>query len=542
MVRSSLSDLTDIRFDLIVIGAGINGTGIARDAAMRGLSVLLVDKSDVAAGTTSWSSRLIHGGLRYLEHAEIGLVRESLRERERLLHIAPHLVHPIALTLPIYKHHKRGPWLIRAGMIAYDVLSYDKSLPRHRMYDPQQALQHEPGLNPESLTGAARYYDAQVEFPERLALENALDAIGHGAVLRTYTEVTDFRIEAGVVRGVVLNDLLSGETASIRGAVVVNVAGPWVDKVLAGYGGALPKKRLIGATKGSHIVVKPFPGAPSDALYVEASRDSRPYFIIPWNDLYLIGTTDVRFEGDPDNVHPSEEEVEYLLTETNAAIPAAALTRDSVLYGYAGLRPLPYQEEGKEGAITRQHVIHDHEPEFAGLLSVIGGKLTTYRSLSELVVNDVYRKLGRTAPKSTTGQALLPGASDGRKATIVARRPEWLSELSASRLVRLYGSRGSRILERAGEDDRLRAVIHEPTGAIGAEIVFAVESEYASTLHDIVFRRTMIGYSVDAGRSAFPAISRLLVDRVDWTKDKLSREVTALDAFLTLNLAYSGSS
>ncbi|MGN6030959.1 MAG: FAD-dependent oxidoreductase, partial [Thermomicrobiales bacterium] len=346
-------------YDLIVIGAGINGAGIARDAALRGLRVLLVDKGDLSAGTSSWSSRLIHGGLRYLEHGEIGLVRESLRERERLLRNAPHLVHPLPLTLPIYEGHQRGPLLIRAGMIAYDALSFDKSLPRHRMFSARQALEHEPGLNPDGLEAAARYYDAQVEYTERLIVENVLDAMANGATVATYTQVERLIIEAGVIRGAVITDLLTGETATATGRVTVNVTGSWVDTVLA-ESGIATESRLVGGTKGTHIIVHPFPGAPSDALYIEARQDGRPYFIIPWNGLYLIGTTDVRYDGDLDRVVPSEEEIAYLLTESNLAIPAAGLTRDQVLYVYAGLRPLPWAPEGKEGSITRKHIIHDH--------------------------------------------------------------------------------------------------------------------------------------------------------------------------------------
>ncbi|HYH12523.1 MAG TPA: FAD-dependent oxidoreductase, partial [Thermomicrobiales bacterium] len=257
--------MSETNHDVIVVGAGINGAGIARDAALRGLSVLLLDKTDIGAGTTSWSSRLIHGGLRYLEYAEIGLVRESLRERERLLRIAPHLVRPLPLTIPIYRWHRRGPLMIRAGMLAYDVLSYDKSLPIHHMMSPDQVLRHEPGLNVEGLTGAARYYDAQVEFPERVAVENAIDA-AHTADIHTGAEVVDLIVEAGVVKGVVWRDVTTGEEHRARASVTVNVAGPWVDRVLAELALAdLP--RLIGGTKGSHIVVDPFPGAPTDALY-----------------------------------------------------------------------------------------------------------------------------------------------------------------------------------------------------------------------------------------------------------------------------------
>ena len=198
--------MDDQYYDLIVIGAGINGAGIARDAALRGLSVALFDKTDIAGGTTSWSSRLIHGGLRYLEHAEIGLVRESLRERERLLRVAPHLVHPLPLTIPIYRWHRRGPLLIRIGMVGYDVLSFDKSLPRHHMMSPPQAAAHVPGLNQDGLTGAARYYDAEVEFPDRFAVESAIDAAANGATIRTGVEAVDLIVEAGVVRGVVWSD------------------------------------------------------------------------------------------------------------------------------------------------------------------------------------------------------------------------------------------------------------------------------------------------------------------------------------------------
>jgi glycerol-3-phosphate dehydrogenase len=531
-VRQPLSEIAKRQFDLVVIGAGINGTGIARDAALRGLSVLLVDKSDIASGTTSWSSRLIHGGLRYLEHAEIGLVRESLRERERLLRVAPHLVKPIPLTIPIYKHHKRGPLMIRAGMIAYDVLSYDKSLPRHRMFRPPAALAHEPGLNPEALTGAARYYDAQVEYPERLSVENALDAVAHGAILRTYSEAVDFRLEAGVVRGVTLRDRFTGEEGTIRAPVVVNVAGPWVDEVLRGHGIDAPDERLIGATKGSHIVVEPFPGAPKDALYIEASQDGRPYFIIPWNDLYLIGTTDVRFDGDPDKVHPSEVEIEYLLTETNIAIPAAGLKRGDVLYAYAGLRPLPYQQDGSEGAITRRHVIHDHAPKVSGLISVIGGKLTTFRNLAEIVVDDVYRKLGRSVPKSTTAETPLPGAGPDPS---LARA--WLQPKTARHLSRVYGSRASGIVERADEESTLQAIIHEQTGAIAAEVQFVIETEYAATLHDVLFRRTMIGYAADAGRSAIDAVGDLLIARGDWSTQRLHIEREEVINFLKASKA-----
>ncbi|HLL51054.1 MAG TPA: glycerol-3-phosphate dehydrogenase/oxidase, partial [Thermomicrobiales bacterium] len=297
---AATADSTE-KIDLIVIGAGINGAGIARDAVLRGLRVVLLDKGDIGSGTTSWSTRLIHGGLRYLEHREFGLVRESLRERERLLHIAPHLVHPLPLLLPIYRGDQRGRSLIRAGMVAYDILSREKSIPSHRMLDREAALARAPGLAQSHLLGAALYHDAQVEYPERLALENALDARTRGALVRTYHRVDKILTEDGRVAGVSGRDILSGEPFRFDAPVVINVAGPWVDDVLRETPEA-GRERLIGGTKGSHVVVDPFPGAPMDALYAEARQDGRPFFIIPWNNLYLIGTTDTRYTGDPDRV------------------------------------------------------------------------------------------------------------------------------------------------------------------------------------------------------------------------------------------------
>ena len=523
-------------FDMIVVGAGINGTGIARDAALRGLRVMLIDKSDVSAGTTSWSSRLIHGGLRYLEYAEIGLVRESLMERERLLRIAPHLVRPLALTLPIYDYHKRGPLMIRLGMIAYDLLSIGKSVPGHRMYDSAGALVHEPGLNPSGLRAAARYYDAQVEFPERISVENMLDAVAHGAQVRTHTRVDELVIEGNVVRGVRYVDQLTGERGTATAAVTVNVAGPWVDAVLAGLGMGEGPERLIGGTKGSHIIVEPFPGAPDDALYIEAKQDGRPYFIIPWNGLYLIGTTDVRYEGDPDRVVPGEDEIAYLLAETNIAIPGANLQREDVAYVYAGLRPLPYQQSGLESAITRRHIVRDHAPDVEGLISIVGGKLTTFRNLARQAVDVAGRKLGHSLPASRTGRLPLPGGVERFSAfarQFHRERPAWLSQQSGECLLRIYGVRARRVVALAEQEPHLRAVVGDGSGMIAAGVVFAFTAEKARTLTDALMRRSMIGYDEDAGFGALDASAAACVRSLGWSQDRSEQERAAYREYMT---------
>jgi len=390
-------------FDVVIIGAGINGAGIARDAAMRRLKVLLIEKGDPGCGTTSASTRLIHGGLRYLEHFEFGLVRESLREREILLRIAPHLVKPLPIAIPIYKQGKRGRLTIRAGMILYDLLSRGKSLPSHRMLSRSQTLERWPGLNPDGLVGSALYYDAQVEFPERLVAANVLSAQKFCAEVRTHTRVMNLAVEDGKVSSVqfVSED---DQKELAEAAIVINAAGPWIDLVLEHVPVESPK--LIGGTKGSHIIVPPFPSAPANAIYLEARSDGRPIFIIPWNKLYLIGTTDVRFEGNPDEVRCEPWEVDYLLAETNLALPNAGLTRDSILDTYSGVRPLPVTDDKDEQSITRRHFIREH-PRLSNLLSIVGGKLTTYRSLAEECVDLIFRKLGKAPPPCRTASEVL---------------------------------------------------------------------------------------------------------------------------------------
>ena len=386
------------RFDVVIIGGGINGAGIARDAAMRGLKVLLIEKGDLGCGTTTASTRLIHGGLRYLEHFEFGLVHESLREREILLRIASHLVKALPITIPIYKEGKRGRLTIRAGMVLYDLLSWGKSLPNHRMLSRSESLERWPGLNPDGLVGSALYYDAQVEFPERLVAANVRSAKEFSAQVLTHTRVTSLAVEDGKVSGVGFN----GEF--VDAGIVINAAGPWIDLVLERAPVESPK--LIGGTKGSHLVVSPFPSAPSNAIYLEARSDGRPIFIIPWNKLYLIGTTDVRFEGNPDDVRCEQWEVDYLLAESNLALPGAGLTRESILYTYSGVRPLPVTGENNEESITRKHFIREH-PRLPNLLSIVGGKLTTYRSLSEECVDLIFRKLGKRSPPCRTATEVL---------------------------------------------------------------------------------------------------------------------------------------
>jgi glycerol-3-phosphate dehydrogenase len=516
----------DTSFDVLIIGAGINGAGIARDAAMRGLSVLLLDKGDICSGTSSWSSRLIHGGVRYLEHGELSLVHESLIERETLLRIAPHLIRPLSMLLPIYQGAKRGTWMIRAGMIAYDLLSVKKSLPRHRMLSRAAALKRAPELEPRGLVGAALYYDAQVEFAERLVVENVLAAREHGATVTTYARIDRLVAENNVVRGVEFTDLLAGEACAVRASVTLNVAGPWVDRVLAGAGDAT--KPLIGGTKGSHLIVDRFAGAPVDGLYVEAREDGRPFFILPWNHKILIGTTDLPYHGDLDRVEATDDEIAYLLREANRVLPSAALTRESVLYTHAGVRPLPFVDQSSPGGITRRHFLHDHSPALRNFFSIVGGKLTTYRNLSQQVVDLLFKQLGREPIPCRTAETALPGAmTENFAAYSEAFRKNEASVPATivNRLLRIYGTRAPEVIKLADADAELGRSFDVETGAIGAEIVFAFRNEMAETLVDCLLRRTMVGLNSNAGLEAVEAAADIARRYLDWPDDRAASEV-----------------
>jgi glycerol-3-phosphate dehydrogenase len=538
MIHIPSPESSETDFDVIVIGAGINGAGIARDAAMRGLKVLLLDKGDLGGGTSSWSTRLIHGGLRYLEHGELGLVRESLRERECLLRIAPHLVRPLPMLVPVYKHARRGWWTVRAGMIAYDALSEGKTLPRHQMLSAAETLQRVPGLNSEKLVGAAIYFDAQVEFAERLVVENVLSASAHGAVVLTYAQVDKLRITNGRVNGVEFSCELPGRSPTVgegspgstrqhhfaKAQVVINAAGPWIDKVLETTNVAVP--RLIGGTKGSHLIVAPFAGAPDTAIYVEAESDQRPFFIIPWNGNYLIGTTDLHYDGDLDHVQIEAAEIEYLLRETNRVIPAAQLTGRQILYTYAGVRPLPFVRENRAQSITRQHFIRE-SPQIDNLLAIVGGKLTTYRSLAAETVDLIFQKLRRSAPRCVTDREPLPGAVTPEFAAFCKdfRLSSGLTEATANRCLRIYGTRAAVIRELIVQDASLGEVCDEETGALAAEVVFAFKHEGAQTLADCLLRRTMIGLNSSCGLAALAAVAGIAQQQLGWTAEKTTAEL-----------------
>ncbi|MEN8445314.1 MAG: glycerol-3-phosphate dehydrogenase/oxidase [Cyanobacteria bacterium J06555_13] len=533
-----------------MIGAGINGAGTARDAAMRGLKTLLIDKGDFG-GAVGWSSRLIHGGLRYLEYFEFDLVRESLRERERLLSNSPHLVRPLQMTIPIYQGSQRGPQLVRLGMVLYDILSFDKTLPGHRMLGKAPFAQLFRGVNSDRLTGAAQYFDAQSEYAEQLCLENVLAARAAGATVLNYASVIRLMQpdEGGAVTQITVQDERSGETVELdtHKAVLINTAGPWVDQVCQrGWQGDHPAplspRPLMGGTKGSHIIVDPFPGAPTDtALYVEAETDGRPYFIIPFLGKYLIGTTDLRYTANLNEIKASDEEIDYLLTETNRVLPQAQLRREDVQFTYSGVRPLPYVDTSgkKNSSITRSHIVHDHsKAENGGIrnfISLVGGKLTTYRQVGEELTNVAYRKLGREIPECETRSQLLPGGTDySAKALVdaVNQYRDYLSTDAIRHLFSLYGMRMWDVLSLVKRSPELARPIQSGLPDIRAQVVYAVETEMAKTLVDIGFRRLLLAHRDNYGRDALPGVIETLQQHCGWLSQDCDRHLKDYNDYL----------
>src|SRR5229473_853016 len=358
-------------FQVVVIGGGINGVAVARQCARAGKRTLLVEQNDFASGVTSRSTRIIHGGLRYLEHGELGLVRESLRERERLLRDRSHLVHPMHFVVLLNEQSQRSAMKVRAGLWLYRRFAAKKS---SAALGEMELKRVERSLDAGHQWSMFSYEDAQCEFPERLVAEWLREAIDAGAVVRNHSEVLAVDITHGRARGILLRDRTNGRDERISGAWVLNCTGPWADRVCQ-RSSVRTAQPMLGGVRGSHIVLPRFSGAPSAALYSEAA-DGRPVFVLPWNDQVLVGTTEVADDGDPARTAPSQEEIEYLLRTVKQLFPRAKISAHDVKYAFAGVRPLPSSPGNLPSSVTRRHFLHDHKDESAThMISVIGGKL-----------------------------------------------------------------------------------------------------------------------------------------------------------------------
>src|SRR5271155_3737079 len=380
------ASLEDQHFQVVVIGGGINGVAVARQCARAGKHTLLVEQNDFASGVTSRSTRIIHGGLRYLEHGELGLVRESLREREKLLREKSHLVHPMHFLLLLNETSQRSALKVRAGLWLYQRMA---GKPTNADSSEMELKQLERALDAGHRWSFFNYEDAQCEFPERLVAEWLLEAVDAGAIVRNHMEALAVDVTHGRVRGVLLRDQITGRDQRVDAAWVINCSGPWADRMCQRSSIRMAKP-MLGGVRGSHIVLPRFSGSPNAAVYTEAV-DHRPIFVLPWNDQILVGTTEVADTGDPARTVASAEEISYLVRSVAQLFPKAKISAQSVKHAFAGIRPLPYSPDNRPSAVTRRHILHDHTDDGAAhMLSVIGGKLTTAASLAR----ECARKIG----------------------------------------------------------------------------------------------------------------------------------------------------
>ncbi|MEP6719606.1 MAG: glycerol-3-phosphate dehydrogenase/oxidase [bacterium] len=533
---SRLATLEGDHFDVIVIGGGIIGAGIARDAALRGLRVALFEKRDFGSGTTAGSTRLIHGGLRYLEMLDFRLVRMDLRERETLLRIAPHLVKPLEFIIPFYRSSFFYRAKMKIGMTLYDFLSYDKSLPRHHFLTPAELKKIEPNLRQHGLQGAAVYFDAQANSPERLCLENIIDAREHGAQTFNYCEATGAARTGDTIDGVHVRDLLSDDQpdVTIKARIVINASGPWFDRVATGFTNgsraATPARAQIRTTKGIHIACPP---VTSRAFVVFSRVDGRLMFLIPWLGHSWIGTTDTDFTDDPATVKATAKDVDYMLRSVTEYFPTLDTAR--IYFSNAGVRAL-VKEEGSESSVSRMHRISYATPRglpargprdgarsgAENLVSVLGGKITGYRAIAEEAVDVVCSKLNVDVP-CLTAQNPLPGARTDKKPADVSNAV--LKDQTIAHLHALYGGRSSEVIQLASLHEHLREPLSTHTPDIAAQVIFAARTEQCTRLVDFLLRRTLLGFSQDQGQSAAARVASLLAQELGWNSERMNAEL-----------------
>lgn len=476
-----------IDHDLVVIGGGIHGCAVARDAALRGMDVVLFEREDLASGTSSASSKLAHGGLRYLETAQLRLVREGLRERGQLLHAAPHLVRPLPFLVPLYADGRWGKWMLRAGLTLYDLLAGRRGLGRHGWLDAEAVLGREGELRADGLRGAFTFHDAQMD-DARLCIETAVDAARHGAEIRTRCEVIGLLEQEGRIRGVRVRD--EAGVREVRARAVINCAGPWIARVADGQ--ELARRPRLRWSRGTHIVLDPRTNG--HALLLSAPADRRVVFAMPYKGMTLMGTTEVETRAAPNAVEPTSEEIDYLLDCSRAYFPACSADRDDVRLAFAGLRTFPESDETDPGRISREAMIQEDAP---GLLSLVGGKYTTHRSTAEEMVDRIARRLPQSFGASTTENRPLPGAEGAdmndyfqvAEDILLERYPD----LDVAILRHLHGTYGARNLEILGlidEHAELSRRVEEGLPFTWAEVVFGVRQEWARSVDDVVRRRT----------------------------------------------------
>lgn len=529
MLRA-LDRLSNETFDVLIIGGGATGCFTARDAAMRGLKVALVEARDFASATSAHNSKLAHGGLRYLRNFEFGLVRESLRERLGLMRMAPHLVRPLPFLLPLYGAGLMERAKLKAGLTLYDFLSYDRNrladpgqhLPGHRWLNRKSALAREPVLASDGFEGAFEYHDAQMYSPERIALENLIDADAHGAAIANYVSADRLILRNGKVEGCAVHETMAGTCFDIRAKTVLVAAGPWADLFLEQATGEAAAHKLI-RSKGIHVMV---PRISKAALTIEAG--SGHLFALPWRGHTLLATTDTPFTGDPATVGVSESDIEDFLAIFRKYLPAAPLATDKVEFFYAGLRPLVSDGSKDSYNVSRRSELVDHgkEGSLDGVFSALGGKWTTSRDLAEKITDALAVKLDRKTARCATATTPLPGGRFDRfDEMLKGFQKTWPGISTLRHLAHMLGARLPEALNGARLTDLVKL---GPSGDTPAQVGFALREEMALTLEDMVMRRTGIGQFGPPSKAVTEKVAAQMALQLGWDADKTAREIDSL--------------
>ncbi len=517
-----------------MIGGGINGVAIAREFARAGRSTLLLEQDDFGAGTTSRSTRIIHGGLRYLEHGDVGLVWESLRERKSLLKQYPNLVHPLQFLLALNDTSRRSALKIRAGLSLYRMIGGRGPGSAANQADQAKV---ERLLDSGTRWSVFNFQDAQCEFPERLVAEWLVEGLESGVVARNHAQVLAIDVRQGRAKGVLIRDRLSGKEERVEGAWIINATGPWADR-LCRQSLIRTSRPMLSGVRGSHIVLPRFRGAPDSAVYSEGI-DGRPMFVIPWNQQILVGTTEVKDGGEPGKAQASAEEIQYLLRSFSGLFPGAGFSLADIRYAFAGIRPLPYKPAEEMGSVSRKHYLHDHQADGAAqMISVIGGKLTTAAQVARECVEKV-EAVSRAVSSAPRNPGLVVRDVNPLLDEFVldVAKVGGISEDSAAGIVEWHGKRAPVIARMALSGAELRATLCPHTAHIVAEAVDAFANECAVTLGDVLLRRVPVALGACWSEECTRHVASVLKPVMSWSDKDAAREIDDFElerrAFLT---------
>lgn len=547
-MKRNVSQLSQRLYDVAIIGGGVYGASVARDAASRGLTVALFDKGDFGGATSANSHKIIHGGLRYLQHCDLKRMRQSIRERTILMRIAPHLVHPLPFLIPTYKGLLQGRLVMSTALKLNDLISLDRNqhieaknkIPPGRVISKDECLSLCPGLDQRNLTGGALFFDAQVYNADRLNLSLLLSAAKDGADLANYCEVVGFLQDGNKITGLEARDVLSGDLVDVQARVVVNCSGPWIDRI---FNLLKTGERRKGAKwlKGVVLVTRPVVqkvavGIPSRTQYNDqdaiVNKGFRYFCITPWRNTSLIGTFQVPYDGEPDDFHVTEQDIHCFISEVNAAFPGAAIKNQDVHFMYGGLLPRSdANDKTNEVQLIKNYRVNDHAVEdgIEGLISVVAVKYTTARDVAEKTVNLVVRKLGRKPVECRTAITPVHGGSiDGFEriaAGALENKPIGVSEGADRHLIHTYGSEYRRILKYCEEDPVWGEAVTNRSPVIRAEVLHGVREEMAQKLSDVIFRRTELGTASYPGDTCLKACAEIMAAELGWDDTSMQKEL-----------------